>query len=182
MVSLAVSSTPMSDDLTDFLLARLAEDEERARPKTVGMSGGAPGPMLPNCFECYGANRWALDDLARQHAGDDHWYQSSPEAQALVHAHEWTHADARQMRDRAEVEAKRRIVALHESWPVLIQTEPKLEVSPETWMAKMTSEIAWLTNAEYVKRFGTDPPTAPMLAAMVQVYADHPDFDPAWRV
>ena len=50
----------------------------------------------------------------------------------------------------AECEAKRRIVEIHQDWPVLIQTEPTLEPA--------------------------DPED------LAQPYADHPDFDPAWRL
>ena len=132
-------------DLTEFLLARIAEDEAAARD------------VIASLFNGYRVNELIHPDIAR-------------------HIYRWTPG-----RVLAECEAKRRIIAFHESWPVLIQTEPSLELTPETWVAKMTSDIAWLTNAEYVKRFGTDPPTAPMLLAMAQAYADHPDYREEWR-
>ena len=160
-------------DLTEFLLARIAEDEAVARAIMA---------------EGYSEGRWQWD-----------MHRNAPYRSALVDEHDRVvlppkdddvfpsrnvaehiarHDPARVL---AECEAKRRIIAFHESWPVLIQTEPSLELTPETWVAKMTSDIAWLTNAEYVKRFGTDPPTAPMLLAMAQVYADHTDYREEWR-
>lgn len=86
----------------------------------------------------------------------------------------------------AECEAKRRIVEIHQDWPVLIQTEPTLEpADPEGLNAmrfRMSQQVAWMTNREYVNRFGTEPPTTPILLALAQPYADHADFDPAWRI
>lgn len=146
-------------DLTAFLLARIDEDEERARPKTVGMSGGSPNPMLPNCFECYAGARWALDDLARQHAGDDGWYRASPEAQALVHEHEWTHADARQMRVLAECEAKRRIVDEY------------------VWDGGPSASTTMTAGERRHRRRGLKI----ALRYLASVYADHPDFREEWR-
>lgn len=147
-------------DLTDFLLARIAEDEEWARPKTVGTSGGSPGPLIPNCFECYAGAHWALDDLARQHVGDDSWYRKNPEAQSLVHEHEWTHADARQLRQRADIAAKRRIV---ERWRLLWE---QADEAPQHLRAMLTSQAVGLGFAPRV---------------LAETYASHPDFREEWR-
>ncbi len=83
----------------------------------------------------------------------------------------------------AECKAKRRIIELHKSWPVLVETEPTFETddSLDSHVMRVSRQMAWLTEREYVARFGTEPPTTPMLLALVQPYADHPDFDPEWR-
>jgi len=47
-------------------------------------------------------------------------------------------------------------------------------------MIRVSKQIAWLTTREYVARFGTDPPTAPILALLALPYADHPDCLPEW--
>ena len=73
---------------------------------------------------------------------------------------------------------------MHESWPVLVQTEPTFETatgSADQMTMRMFERIAWLTRREYVDRFGTEPPTAPLLAILAAVYADHPDYREEWR-
>lgn len=90
----------------------------------------------------------------------------------------------------AEVEAKRKIIAFHEQWPVLVTTEPKIELSGDDtlagtidmYTARMSQQIEWQTTQQYRARFGTEPPTAPMLLALAQVYAGHPDFEEEWRI
>jgi hypothetical protein len=124
--------------VTEFLLARIAEDEEVAR-KT------APVDQRWNYL------LWVRFDSARV---------------------------------LAECEAKRKIVEFHESWPTLVQTPAKFERDDgnlDNYVFRMSQEIAWLTTREYVARFGIDPPTAPMLAALVALYADHPDYLPEWN-
>lgn len=123
--------------LTEFLLARLAEDEALA--------------------------------LAAQGDGEPQWFAVPDPARVL-----------------AEVAAKRAIVEFHESWPVLVQKPPTfdradVEADINSMTYRMSQQISWLTTQEYRTRFGDEPPTAPMLAALAEVYADHPDYDEAWR-
>lgn len=84
-----------------------------------------------------------------------------------------------------ECQAKRAIIKQHEQWPVLVEQErPELRIAHEGLESityQMTSEIAWLTTKEYIKRFGTEPPTAPMLLTLAAVYQDHPDYRPDWQ-
>jgi hypothetical protein len=84
----------------------------------------------------------------------------------------------------AECEAKRAIIKQHEQWPVLVEHErPELAIAHEGLESityRMTSEMAWLTTKEYIKRFGTEPPTAPMLLALAAVYRGHPDYREEW--
>lgn len=89
-------------------------------------------------------------------------------------------------RVRSECEAKRRIVEFHESWPVLVESPPAFDnVDPadlNSMTYRMSKQIAWTTQEQYRVRFGEDPPTAPMLAVMAEVYADHPDYREEWRM
>lgn len=86
----------------------------------------------------------------------------------------------------AEVEAKRKIIAFHDQWPVLVTTEPEIEFSGgegvDTYTARMSQQIDWQTTQQYRARFGEEPPTAPMLRALAQVYSGHPDFEEEWRI
>lgn len=79
----------------------------------------------------------------------------------------------------AECEAKRKIIAFHEAWPVLVETQPTYSQDGTT--LRMSKQVAWLTDAEYRARFGDDPPSGPMLLALATVYADHPDFRDEWE-
>lgn len=86
----------------------------------------------------------------------------------------------------ADCESKRRIIEWHQSWPVLVETEPVFEQADPTDVNSMTfrmsKQIAWATEQKYREHFGTEPPTGPIIRFMVQPYADHPDFDPAWSL
>ena len=89
-------------------------------------------------------------------------------------------------RHLAECEAKRRIIARHEAWPVLVEQSPAFDMLNDgpTLNAvtfQVAQRIAWVTQQEYRSRFGDEPPTAPILREMALVYADHPDYDEAWR-
>ena len=159
--------------ITEFLNARL--DEERAealhwdgdgRARIASMwTGGDPGYVI----------------LANDH-GDDVWIGADGDVVEDVRQVRVIYDPARVL---AEVEAKRRIVALHEQWPVLVEGPPEVEMGDPTDLgsmaARMAQRVAWLTTQEYRKRFGDEPPTSPMLAALAEVYADHPDYDEAWR-
>lgn len=86
----------------------------------------------------------------------------------------------------SDLDAKRRIVEFHKSWPVLVETPPTFEtvgdaLDIDSVTFRASQQMAWFTQEEYRKRFGDEPPTAPMLATMAEVYADHPDYDEAWR-
>lgn len=86
----------------------------------------------------------------------------------------------------AECEAKRRIINFHQSWPVLVQTPAEFDrddaaADVDTLAFRMSSRLAWLTDQEYRNRFGDEPPTGPMLAALAAVYSDHEDYHEAWR-
>lgn len=87
-------------------------------------------------------------------------------------------------RTLAECEAKRIIIKQHEQWPVLVERKPsELEIARQGLASvtyRMTSEMAWMTTKEYIKRFGSEPPTAPMLLTLAAIYKDHPDYQQEW--
>lgn len=73
----------------------------------------------------------------------------------------------------------------HDSFPVLVTDKPVFEVesgvnSIDDINYKMTQEVNWFTNQEYIKRFGSEPPTSPLILGWVQPYAWHPDFKEEW--
>jgi len=158
--------------LTQFLLARIAEDEAVARAASTDLD----------------PNWWEKSEHARVYAGD--WdrvvqggeIEAGPNLRRDPLAHIARHDPARVL---AECEAKRAIIAFHESWPVLVEGPmefgPVDGTDPHAIAYRATHQIAWATQAEYVKRFGTEPPTTPMLRALAAVYADHPDYDEVWR-
>jgi hypothetical protein len=76
-------------------------------------------------------------------------------------------------------------VELHQNWPVLVETQPTFEPidsgDPTSFAMRASQQIAWLTEQEYRVRFGTEPPTAPMLRALAAIYADRDGFREEWR-
>jgi hypothetical protein len=85
----------------------------------------------------------------------------------------------------AEVIAKMKILDFHEQWPVLLETPATVEMQPhvpgEQWAAHLSMQVGWVTTQQYRARFGDEPPTSPIIRALLQVYAYRHDFDPAWR-
>lgn len=78
----------------------------------------------------------------------------------------------------------RQVIWRHESWPVLTTTEPTFEdigSGLDTIHYRLSRQLEWMTEQEYRKKFGTEPPTAPMILDMAQLWEDHPHFNPAWR-
>lgn len=168
--------------LADFLLQRLAEDEAAARAAT-------PGPWFSDTV--YSTVTAAPYMSARAAYDADHWDgvdrfvvpESMDSAVSDVNlAHIARHDPARVL---AECESKRAIVELHEQWPVLVGTEPTFDAEEggsdlNQVTLRMSKQFAWATEREYRARFGTEPPTAPMLRALAKPYADHPDFREEW--
>ena len=143
----------MTDEstITEFLLARIAEDEAVARE------------VRPHEYLSY-------RDRSELTRGDDRGYAT---------------VNATSARVLAECESKRRIVELHQTWPVLVQTEPLIERAdiddPDKFAYRAVQRLQWLTQKEYRTKFGDEPPTAPIIAEMAAVYADHPDYRDEWR-
>jgi hypothetical protein len=120
--------------------------------------------------------RAALDEDERValEAVDDYYYLD--EGEATLRFLEY-HDPARVL---AEVAAKRAILDLHESWPVLVETEFSTTEDADRMTLQMSKRIAWLTNQEYRARFGDEPPTSPIIRAMAQPYAGRPGWREEW--
>ena len=135
--------------LVEFLLARIAVDEEWAKAAD----------------DTYGSERWSCEPWMCDEQGG--------------------HVAVDPPRFLAECEAKRRIIEWHKSWPVLATTPPTFErvdgTDPSSAAFRASSQMAWLTEQEYRNRFGTEPPTGPVLRFLALPYADHPDYNPEWR-
>ncbi len=116
-------------DLSEFLLARIAEDE------AVAKSASMEVPQAREEGEVWGV--W----IGRK------WYQSTAYA---VHATRYNPA-----RVLAECEAKRRIVN---------------EIAPE-----IADQLAGLSGGQILYRDDV------LLRLLAVPYADHPDYDEAWR-
>lgn len=145
--------------LTEFLLARIAEDEAVARAAIEHERYTSDSAAWA---------QWAVKGLTRVGMSLD----------SFEHVERWAPA-----RVLAECAAKRRIVKFHESWPILAETPIEVTVDPAdiTGMTMRASrQIAWITERQYRDRFGDEPPTAPMLLALASVYADHPDYRQEW--
>lgn len=84
----------------------------------------------------------------------------------------------------AECKAKREIIKQHESWPVLVEKQPDTfeGVNVSDMTMRITRQIAWLTEREYVKKFGEAPPTTPMIRTIAAVYKDHADYQEEWEL
>lgn len=160
--------------LTDFLLARIAEDEETARDG----AGWDPTGLVRS------SGRWRRDGMSS--VVDDHGqlviYGDGPAPSDAAAEHIVRHDPAHVL---AECEAKRRIVELHKAWPVLVERPPTMEAvdsgDPTRLAYRMSRQIQWQTEQEYRERFGHEPPTAPILRALALPYADHPDYREEWR-
>lgn len=177
--------------LTEFLLARIAEDEAVARAADVKQ--GDPswmrhGPNVlasPRTYRIRSERDRRPIALIEDVSGDDGDRDSETSILdgAAVATHVARHDPARVL---AECQAKRRIVECHQQWPVLVETaRPDVALrQPTDWSdrfaVRVTQEIEWLTTQAYIARFGHEPPTTPVLRALAQVYADHPDYNLEW--
>lgn len=101
-------------NITDFLEARIVEDEKATRPATVIISGGWPAPEVPNCVGPEGKGCTARWGIPPHNDAERHWWKSS-DVQEAIASHEMTHATTQQRRMLAECAAKRAITA-HSYW------------------------------------------------------------------
>lgn len=86
-------------------------------------------------------------------------------------------------RVRALIASQRGIIAWHKNWPVLVEQPLEFDLMPDDFERvayKMSQRMAWLTQEEYAKRFGRQPPTAPLLKQMATQYRNRPDFERGW--
>lgn len=94
----------------------------------------------------------------------------------LYNSNGWIGEDDRLRLD--VIEAHRKIVAYHERWPVLVKSEPEIpnftgDIPNFTF--QIQQRVQWLTEREYVERFGEAPPTAEIIRLLAEPYRGHPD-------
>ena len=121
--------------LTEFLLARIAEDEETARE--------ADGP------------RWFHSDKVvtfEAFGPDSEWVDASSPISVDTRANGWHIVKWSPARALAECEAKRRIVEAHHK------------------QVDHDDDMAWIVASEV------------LLKSLAAIYADHPDYQPEWRL
>jgi len=91
-------------------------------------------------------------------------------------------------RTLAQVKANRLLLKLYRDWPILVEEElPQLDpidarLDFQSMTFRMTQRLAWATNQQYIAHFGTEPPHTDFIRALASVWAEHPDFDPSWRL
>src|SRR5690554_5666985 len=110
--------------------------------------------------------------VARAADGESYWLDEGDATGDFLHHHD-------PARVLAEVAAKRRILELHESWPVLVETPPEFTTDTadlRSVSVSMSRRIMWLTQQEYRARFGVEPPPAPIVRLLALPYADRPGF------
>lgn len=131
--------------ITEFLLARIAEDERRLDLPYFMEEDSAHGDGWGNRDDCPVCGKPQFS--GNESVTEDAW---------------WEHAEGVHGRSRvlAECRAKRAIVEHH-------RPEAYMDV-PEESCCRVCHE-----------GIGGDHP-CPTLRALASIYADHPDFDPAW--
>lgn len=83
----------------------------------------------------------------------------------------------------AEIVAQRKIIEIQEAWPVLVESPPEFDTSVDSinsMAMQMSQKIVWLTNQKYREAFGMEPPTTPVIRALIQPFNSHPDFQDSW--
>jgi hypothetical protein len=164
--------------IVEFLLARLAEDEQSAR--TCAGVYPAPWEVIDRGYSAKLSTGepyfLSLAEIYQDQARELAWVGDALE-------HVARHDPARVLADCA---AKRAIVEWHKAWPVLLSSPAKVEDvearrgDPTAFVMRAVQQVEWTTQQEYVARFGTEPPTAPMLRHLAAVYSDHLDYRPEW--
>ena len=139
--------------LTDFLLARIAEDEAVARGSGVV------------AWLTYRHPDGSMDHTEVAAAAvevPDAWVSAGREAEGFASAK--VIYDERRV--LAECESKRAIVALHAAYPTPQEMTYGTIIACSTCGSVDDSPVEWPCDT---------------LRLLAQPYADHPDFDPAWR-
>ena len=85
-------------------------------------------------------------------------------------------------RERDEIEAKEKILELHEQWPVLVERQVAPEPIDDNPSFRASRELLWMTEESYLRTFGERPPTDAIVRAMAHPYRHHPDFNPEWSI
>ena len=77
-------------------------------------------------------------------------------------------------RERDEIEAKEKILELHEQRPVLVERQVAPEpISADNLSLRASRELLWMTER---------PATDAIVRAMAHPYRHHPDFNPEWSI
>jgi hypothetical protein len=92
-------------EIVDFLEARIREDEERTRPKTVSIRSVGPNPDVAICFGGMAGCSWILEG-----GPEKGWWKAQRHVDA-IRSHEWTHADTGERATRARCEMMRKAIA-----------------------------------------------------------------------
>jgi hypothetical protein len=159
--------------ITEFLLARITEDEVRATPKTICVSGGPPAPEVPNCIGPDGrgcSDHWRLEPPVD---ASQRWW-NTPGIEAQMRAHEMTHITPSQHRGLAECTAKRAIVDLYE-----LHRENR--DARRSWIARGGEEDGQAVRDRRTQEARTRV-AEDALYALASVYADHPDYEQEWAL
>lgn len=148
--------------ITEFVTARLAEDEAAARAATAGPWRYNPSkhyhrPNSPEFEESVFAGPPGADAVSIALTGETDDRQSMADA-----AHIARHDPARVLR---EVTAKRAIVEQHTPDLILHSSE-----TPQF------CPVCFYSDANVERH------PCPTLRHLAAVWSDHPDFDPAWRL
>lgn len=85
----------------------------------------------------------------------------------------------------AAIASIRDILEWHKNWPVLVEGPPKYEqvraFHPDFAAYQISQQMEWITRQEYIRRFGEEPPTAPLLRKIACHFSWHEDFNEEWR-
>lgn len=167
--------------ITEFLEARIAEDEAVASTATAG-----PWRWDADFGDENDTGLALTNDSKAEVVGAYNYhccsFRDDPRVEpddAVFIAH---HDPARVL---AECAAKRAILEQHKDWPVLVERKPDFSEDAsdvQNMTYRVSQEIAWLTEREYVKRFGVEAPTTNMILALAAVYKDHPDYQQEWAL
>jgi hypothetical protein len=80
------------------------------------------------------------------------------------------------------------IIKWHEQFPVLVELKPEFGIDDryDTSMNELkyvvNQKMEWMTVRAYRERFGTEPPTAPLLRKWAWYHKDHPDWNKEWDI
>jgi hypothetical protein len=145
--------TTVAADLVEFLRARLDEDEKAARAvPPLGHNYDMGGNRQDERFT-FGRTLPSSAD------GMGNWSEHRDSPTTKAHFSRWTPS-----RVLAEVEAKRRIIDLHQPSPPVAAV-----VSLHGPIDPICAADALIYPCDTIK-------------ALALPYADHPDFDPAWKL
>lgn len=86
------------------------------------------------------------------------------------------------------INSQMEVVKLGKDWPVMLQKKPvETEIVPtfeldayDKIRVRVHQEVEWITQQEYIKRFGRVSAMAPFIRTLLMGYTWHPDFKDEW--